>query len=124
MNFIQICIDHYLLINNQFDLIKNVDFEWLIDTKRVNHIMNQIHYLIALCALNYFTLDTILIGYQHCILEHDCTKLINSTRLFSHRIFPRLFWYQGDIYAIICFGMAISNFTILLFNNCLNCLYC
>lgn len=80
--------------------------------------------MIIFLILNYFTIDSTLIIYQHCILETKCIKLINSTRLFSHSIFPQSFWYQGDIIMSIVVLVAISICLILLFNNSLNPRFC
>ena len=84
----------------------------------------RIHYLIILLIINYFTIDSALIIYQHCILEGECAKVINSTRLFTHRTFPPSFWYQGDIIMTIGLLMTIATCIVLLFTNHLNPRYC
>ncbi|KAJ6221882.1 hypothetical protein RDWZM_000427 [Blomia tropicalis] len=124
MNPIRIYVEHYQSINNQLDIIKNVDIKWLVDTKQEYLIVNRFHYLIVLLILNYITLDTALVIYQHCVVETECINLINSTRLIPHRLFPQSFWYQGDLIIILAMFMATSNFFILLFANCLNFRYC
>ncbi|KAJ6221883.1 hypothetical protein RDWZM_000428 [Blomia tropicalis] len=124
MNLIRKYIEHYQSINNQLDIIKNVKIKWLVDTKQECPIGNRFHYLIVLLILNYITLDTVLVIYQHCVIETECINLINSTRLLPHRLFPRSFWYQSDFIIIIAMFMAFSNFFILLFTNYLNFRYC
>ncbi|KAI2800888.1 hypothetical protein BLOT_012464 [Blomia tropicalis] len=104
--------------------IKNVDTKWLIDKSQYRSTTIQILYLILLLMLNYITIDSGFIIFRHCVFEAQCTKLINSTRLFTHRIFPQPFWYQGDIIMTIVVWMTISICLINLFNHCLNPRFC
>ena len=124
MNLIDICIKNYQLILNHLDAIKNVDTKWLIDKSQNRSTTIQILYLILLLMLNYITIDSGFIIFRHCVFEAQCTKLINSTRLFTHRIFPQPFWYQGDIIMTIVVWMTISICLINLFNHCLNPRFC
>lgn len=115
MQLIYLYVEHYRLITDQLDVIKNVNIEWLNNMKLDYPIINRFHYLIILLTINYFTIDSISIIYLHCVIETKCTNLINSTRLIPHRLFPQTFWYQGDVISIIALVVANANFIILLF---------
>ena len=107
MNLIHIFIKHYRLITDELDIIKNVSMKWLINTKHNYSNINRFHYLLILLIINYVTIDSGLIIYQNCVIETRCVNLINSTHLFPHRIFPKTFWYQSDLFFIIV--MIVTN---------------
>ena len=100
------------------------------------------HYLFALLAIWYFIIECLNIIVKHyyyyyyysnssfsSYLNQTITTtnhnnfwqlIVQSEYLWTHRIFPQKFWYQGDILSVICVLMAVVMYTLLLTTKILN----
>ncbi len=102
---------------DDFDSIKEVSSE-TIDVTNFNAKQftpppsPKLHYFFGLAIIYYAVIESVIIILKNGISnKNDWKAITNIESLFSHRIFPKIFWHSGDITSIICLGMAITLLT-------------
>lgn len=113
---------HLQCFYDDFDSIKDInieeEFHQNIVTKDQpsSKLKTKLHYLIGMQTILYVGVDSMLIIYQEGFFSsRKWTAITSIEMLFPHRIFPKTFWYQADIIALLCLSMAVTLFAIFSF---------
>lgn len=103
--------NYMLRFYNDFDLIKNTRFSTFSNVQFANSASPpspKLHYLFGMLTIFYLGIETVIIFVQKGIFKNkNYESITHIESIFSHRIFPKMFWHQGDIIALVGLSMAV-----------------
>ena len=126
INIFRYYLNHIKIFFNDFDSVKNISVAKLTNITTIsqkNKLRFKIHYLIALFAILVFSVDSMFVLINGNVFKNS-KIIMQSDRLFTHKIFPKQFWFQGDIVTFLSMSMAILNYMCLLINDLLKNKFC